>query len=351
MDGDETPRTILRGLRRALRGDASRRSGSDAEEEIDHPAESDVLAGARKLAEELIRPSDAQDGVASTENTPRTTLRRLAEIAGGGRSPEMVGRVEEVSFLQRFEDRGIKQKQTDSEETPRTMLREFARVEGKRAREEGDERTLVIDRHVLKTPKTPDLGSPASFVSPFVSPMVSPELFVGSPSAPISAVSAPEITPSSQDRNEQPQPNPQSGLRSLVGHGRRGRGSRGSRGDGGGLRVGSIPMTLLKDLFRSHTSKRVASDSFAALHQIVAVFFDQVSVDLAAYAAHANRKTIESSDFECLMRRQRILKGPMLLSDAIRSHLPIDQSELLLPKANAKTKEQTGQTGQTRSKK
>jgi histone H3/H4 len=338
MEGDETPRTILRGLRRALGGEPNDRTGRDGEDEeeemerrrdIDQPAESDVLAGARQLAEELSGGrSSAHDGPAGTEDTPRTTLRRLAESGNGGMAAEKLGGVKEVSFLQSFEDRGARP--SDVEDTPRTVLREFARVAGKRVREDADEHTLVIDRHALRTPKTPDFASPASFASPFASPMVSPGLVVGSP-APTPSISAPEMVASQDGDGQQPPPQ-QSGLRRMVGHGRRGRGSRGA----GGLQTATIPTTLLKDMFRSHTSKRIASESFTALHEVVALFFDQVCDDLTAYASHANRKTIERSDFECLMRRQKILKGSTPLSDAIRRHLPIDQSELLLPKAKAR---------------
>ena len=44
----------------------------------------------------------------------------------------------------------------------------------------------------------------------------------------------------------------------------------------------------------------------------------QLTEDLAAFASHAKRKTVEKSDFECVMKRTRLLGPKVALDDLIR---------------------------------
>lgn len=48
---------------------------------------------------------------------------------------------------------------------------------------------------------------------------------------------------------------------------------------------------------------RISKDTLAALQQASDWFFEQISEDLSAYAAHAGRKVINESDMELVMKR------------------------------------------------
>lgn len=51
------------------------------------------------------------------------------------------------------------------------------------------------------------------------------------------------------------------------------------------------------------SNPRIGKDTLAALQQATDWFFEQVSEDLGAYAAHAGRRTINESDMELVMKR------------------------------------------------
>ena len=73
----------------------------------------------------------------------------------------------------------------------------------------------------------------------------------------------------------------------------------------------------------------------------VDAFVEQVLGDLVAYAAHANRTTVEKADIELLLQRQRQLfhgSRSQTLAFLIRKYLPADYVEELLPVSRAHNK-------------
>ncbi|KAG0256123.1 hypothetical protein DFQ27_005898 [Actinomortierella ambigua] len=60
------------------------------------------------------------------------------------------------------------------------------------------------------------------------------------------------------------------------------------------------------------------------------LFFEQVSSDLAAFATHAGRRTIDDADVECLMRRLRLTNGKVSLESLLHRYLPRELRDLVL---------------------
>ena len=61
----------------------------------------------------------------------------------------------------------------------------------------------------------------------------------------------------------------------------------------------------------------------------------QASGDLAAYASHAGRRTLELEDVVLLMKRQRIISDKNTFEFLVNDHLPLEYAEQLLPCALA----------------
>ena len=61
----------------------------------------------------------------------------------------------------------------------------------------------------------------------------------------------------------------------------------------------------------------------------------QASNDIAAYVAHAGRKTIEIEDIVLLMKRQRFISEDRPFEFLVDSYLPLEHAEQLLPSAVA----------------
>ncbi|XP_030327284.1 centromere protein T isoform X2 [Strigops habroptila] len=68
-----------------------------------------------------------------------------------------------------------------------------------------------------------------------------------------------------------------------------------------------IPSSLIKSVFKHYAKMPVASKSFKIVEKCTEKYFKQLCNDLAAFASHAGRKTVEVSDVEVLMRRFHIL--------------------------------------------
>ena len=76
----------------------------------------------------------------------------------------------------------------------------------------------------------------------------------------------------------------------------------------------ALPTSLVKSVAQrlqqqQSGSSKVGKEALAALRQASEWFFEQCAEDLAAYAAHAGRRTIDEADAVALMRRQRLLGG------------------------------------------
>lgn len=76
-----------------------------------------------------------------------------------------------------------------------------------------------------------------------------------------------------------------------------------------GIQYSSLPTGVVKKLATTFSrtggsgSGKISKDALAAIMQATDWFFEQVSDDLGAYAAHAGRKTIDENDVMTLMKR------------------------------------------------
>ena len=61
----------------------------------------------------------------------------------------------------------------------------------------------------------------------------------------------------------------------------------------------------------------------------------QASKDIAVYAAHAGRKTVDVDDVLLLLQRQRVVSEKRPFEYLVNEHLPLEYAEQLLPCATA----------------
>ena len=61
------------------------------------------------------------------------------------------------------------------------------------------------------------------------------------------------------------------------------------------------------------------------------VYLKQASSDVAAYTAHAGRKTIEIEDVVLLLKRQRFITEDRSFEYLVNTYLPLEHAEELLP--------------------
>lgn len=76
-------------------------------------------------------------------------------------------------------------------------------------------------------------------------------------------------------------------------------------------------------------NQRISADTLEALTQASDWYFEQLGDDLAAYANHANRRTIEERDVITLMNRQRLLSQELSLFNLANRHLPRELQQML----------------------
>ena len=65
------------------------------------------------------------------------------------------------------------------------------------------------------------------------------------------------------------------------------------------------------------------------------MYLKQASSDVAAYTAHAGRKTIEIEDVVLLLKRQRVVSENRPFEYLVNTYLPLEYAEELLPCAVA----------------
>ncbi|NWS44504.1 CENPT protein, partial [Probosciger aterrimus] len=94
-----------------------------------------------------------------------------------------------------------------------------------------------------------------------------------------------------------------------------------------------IPSSLIKSVFKDYAKMPVATKSFRIVEKCTNKYFKQLWNDLAAFASHAGRKTVEVPDVEVLMRRQRLVTDEIPLHVLIERHLPLEYRKLLIPVA------------------
>eukprot|EP00041_Stephanoeca_diplocostata_P005891 m.70787 g.70787 ORF g.70787 m.70787 type:complete len:104 (+) comp16059_c0_seq4:314-625(+) len=85
----------------------------------------------------------------------------------------------------------------------------------------------------------------------------------------------------------------------------------------------------------SFSSMPISPAAKLAAQQSLADFFPQMIGDLAAYAAHAGRQTVDPDDVALLLERQRMTLGANTPSamDLARQFLPMESLHTLLPVA------------------
>ncbi|KFY18342.1 hypothetical protein V493_08687 [Pseudogymnoascus sp. VKM F-4281 (FW-2241)] len=95
-----------------------------------------------------------------------------------------------------------------------------------------------------------------------------------------------------------------------------------------GIQYSSLPSGVVKKLATTFArtggsgSGKISKDALAAIMQATDWFFEQVSDDLGAYAAHAGRKTIDENDVMTLMKRQRQTNAVTTPFALAQRHLP-----------------------------
>ncbi|KAM8985207.1 centromere protein T-like [Ara ararauna] len=89
--------------------------------------------------------------------------------------------------------------------------------------------------------------------------------------------------------------------------------------------------SLIRSVFKDYAKMPVATESFKIVEKCTKKYFKQLWNDLAAFSSHAGRKTVEVSDVEVLMRRQKLVTDEIPLHVLIERHLPLDYRKLLIP--------------------
>ncbi|QSL66464.1 hypothetical protein MERGE_000844 [Pneumocystis wakefieldiae] len=70
-----------------------------------------------------------------------------------------------------------------------------------------------------------------------------------------------------------------------------------------GIPLPSLPMAFIRQLAANFTTLKISKDALKVICSASDQFFEQISEDLDAFAAHAGRKTVEDSDVIQLMKR------------------------------------------------
>ncbi|KAL1963738.1 hypothetical protein VTN77DRAFT_7804 [Rasamsonia byssochlamydoides] len=107
-----------------------------------------------------------------------------------------------------------------------------------------------------------------------------------------------------------------------------------------GIPVPTLPSGVVKKLAMRFArtgpgaKAKISKETLAAIEQASEWFFEQASEDLATYAKHAGRKTIDESDVMTLMRRQRLVNSSNTVFSLAQKHLPkelLQDMRLALP--------------------
>ncbi|KAK9366970.1 centromere kinetochore component CENP-T-domain-containing protein [Lipomyces kononenkoae] len=118
----------------------------------------------------------------------------------------------------------------------------------------------------------------------------------------------------------------------------------------------ALPKKLIKDLTKNLSSIPLSADAWNAVTTASDLFLKQASSDLATYAQHANRKTIDESDVLMLIKRQRLLTAKATVFNLAHKYLPSELlAELRLPhvksEKSVKKQEKTTRKGVKQRKK
>ncbi|KAB2580471.1 hypothetical protein BFW01_g3515 [Lasiodiplodia theobromae] len=110
----------------------------------------------------------------------------------------------------------------------------------------------------------------------------------------------------------------------------------------------SLPSSVTKRLatsfarLHSGPTTKLSKDTLDAISQASDWFFEQIGEDLASYAEHAGRKTIEEADVLTLMNRQRQVNASTTPFSLAQKYLPRELlQEIRMPQATLKSKRST----------
>ncbi|KAG0313084.1 hypothetical protein BGZ99_009088 [Dissophora globulifera] len=97
-----------------------------------------------------------------------------------------------------------------------------------------------------------------------------------------------------------------------------------------GIPVPALPTSLQKQLVHTFSRSRISQEAMAVILEGTHLFFEQASSDLAAYAQHAGRRTIDETDVECLMQRLRITNEKVSIESLLQRYLPRELRDKVL---------------------
>ncbi|KAL1640586.1 hypothetical protein SLS58_006781 [Diplodia intermedia] len=103
----------------------------------------------------------------------------------------------------------------------------------------------------------------------------------------------------------------------------------------------SVTKRLATSFARSHAgpTTKLSKDTLDAISQASDWFFEQVGEDLASYAEHAGRRTIEEADVVALMSRQRQINASTTPFSLAQKFLPRELlQDIRMPRATPKSK-------------
>ncbi|KAG0092354.1 hypothetical protein BGZ93_008174 [Podila epicladia] len=103
-----------------------------------------------------------------------------------------------------------------------------------------------------------------------------------------------------------------------------------ARTSAAGFAIPTLPTSLQKQLIHTFSRSRISQEAMQVILEGSNLFFEQTANDLAAYAEHAGRKTIDESDVECLMQRLRITNDKVNVESLLQRYLPRELRDLVL---------------------
>ncbi|KAG4305988.1 hypothetical protein PORY_000898 [Pneumocystis oryctolagi] len=104
-----------------------------------------------------------------------------------------------------------------------------------------------------------------------------------------------------------------------------------------GIPLPSLSTVFIKQLVANFTTLKISKDALKEIILASDQFFEQISEDLKAFAAHAGRKTIEDSDVIQLMKRQRQINSKTTLYSLFQKYIPRElESEMPPPSKKSK---------------
>ncbi|CAG8507244.1 171_t:CDS:2, partial [Dentiscutata erythropus] len=83
-----------------------------------------------------------------------------------------------------------------------------------------------------------------------------------------------------------------------------------------------LPQSLIKKVFNSFSNAKLSKTAMQAVFEGTQLFFEQITTDLATYAAHGKREIIQDKDVLLLMKRQGLINDKISFEHLAERHLP-----------------------------